>query len=745
MPSSFDLLHRDVQRWIRDEGWSELRQVQDQAISAILGGDDDVLIAAATAAGKTEAAFLPLLTRAANHEGAGLSILYVSPLKALINDQARRMDGLCERLGLPLVRWHGDAPQGPKSRMRKDPRGVVLITPESIEAMLVRRPADALRLFGTLEAVVIDELHAFLRGPRGLHLASLLRRIDALADRRPRRVGLSATIGDPAIAASWLNPETPASVVRIDVEGGQPELRLQVRGYVQRDAVIGIDAMSPDGVRIDGDADAMNAIADHGFRHLREGNHLFFAGSRRNVEELADRLRARSDADGVPNPFLPHHGNLSRELREEVETRLKVGDVPTTAVATTTLELGIDIGSVASIAQLGPPRSIAGLRQRLGRSGRREGAPAVLRIYIREPAAPDGPLGRLRLPTVLAVAAVRLLLDRFVEPPERFDPARLSVAVQQTLSLIVERGGIRPAALHAALFAGGVMALSSGELASLLRGMADPEAGLIEQSPDGTIMLGREGERLTVARDFYANFDTDEEWRLVAAGQALGTIPLANAVAVGGLVGFAGRRWRIVSVDDRAKVVEVTAHPSGRIPQFDSGSSEPVHDRLAAEMLAVLRDADLPAWLDAASMRLLQDARAAWISMPLVAGRLADTGRTTHLFTWRGTAFNALAAVMFVSAGYQAEAHDVSVEVEGIGASELIAQVPRLLEVLEIGRLSRSVEGLRRAKYDGYVSEELLRANWSRRNEGLLSELASFLERIPNGDGAADRVSRNSL
>ena len=130
--------------------------------------------------------------------------------------------------------------------------------------------------------------------------------------------------------------------------------------------------------------------------------------------------------------------------------------------------------------------------------------------------------------------------------------------------------------------------------------------------------------------------------------------------------------------------------------------------------------------------------------MPLVAGRLADTGRTTHLFTWRGTAFNALAAVMFVSAGYQVEAHDVGVEVEGIEASELIAQVPRLLGMLEIGRLSRSVEGLRRAKYDGYVSEELLRANWCRRNEGLLSELASFPESIPKRDGAGDPAGRNS-
>ncbi|MBC3941169.1 DEAD/DEAH box helicase [Sphingomonas albertensis] len=742
MPSSYDLLHPEVQRWIRDEGWTELRQVQDRAIAAILGGGDDVLISAATAAGKTEAAFLPLITQAVNREASGLAILYVSPLKALINDQARRLDGLCETLGLPLVRWHGDAPQGPKTRTFKDPRGVALITPESIEAMLVRRPGDARRLLGSLDGIVIDELHAFLRGPRGLHLASLLRRIDAMAERRPRRIGLSATIGDPSIAAAWLNPQAASTVVRIDVAGGQPELRLQVRGYVQRDAVIGIDAIGPDGIRIEGDVDALSGIADHGFMHLRAGNNLLFAGSRRNVEELADRLRARSDAAGVPNAFLPHHGNLSRELREEVEGRLKAGDVPTTAIATTTLELGIDIGSVASIAQLGPPRSIAGLRQRLGRSGRRAGAAAVMRIYLREPAAPDGPLSRLHLPTVGAVAAVRLLLDRFVEPPDRFDASSLSVAVQQTLSLIVERGGVTPAGLHRALFFNGALGMSTGELAILLRGMADPDAGLIEQSPDGLLMLGREGERITVSRDFYANFDTDEEWRLVAGGRNLGTIPLSNAVAIGGLVGFAGRRWRIVSVDDAAKVVDVVSHPSGRLPQFDSGSGEPIHDRMAAEMLAVLRDEDLPPWADAVSNKLLQEARDTWSGMSRTDPSIIEVGRTTLLFTWRGSAFNELATVVFVSAGHHAEANDVGVEIEGISRLELVALIPHLLTLLDAGGLSKSVEGLRRAKYDAFVPEALLRLNWARRHEGLVADVAAFLAGLARDPGLAAHSPR---
>lgn len=726
MASSYDLLHRGVQRWVRDQGWTELRQVQDRAIRAILGGDSDVLIAAATAAGKTEAAFLPLLGRAADRDADGVAILYIAPLKALINDQARRLGGLCDDLGLSLVRWHGDAPQGPKERMRRKPRGVVLITPESIEAMLIRRPADARRMFATLDAIIIDELHAFLRGPRGLHLAALLSRIDALGTR-PRRVGLSATIGDPRIAAAWLRPDAPDAVTLIEIEGGQPEVRLQVRGYAERDALVGTDAIDPDGHRIDGEADALSAIADHVWRHLRGSNNLLFAGSRRNVEELADRLRRRSDEAGVPNAFLPHHGNLSRELREEVEARLKDGTVPTTAVATTTLELGIDIGSVASVAQLGAPRALAGLRQRLGRSGRRADTPAVLRIYIREPAVPADLLDRLRLPTVRATAAVRLLLDRFVEPPERHDSALLSVAVQQILSLIVERGGIAPAALHRALFAAPPLALGPADLAALLRGMAAPDAALIEQAPDGMLMLGREGERITERRDFYANFETDEEWTLIAGGRTLGTIPLANAVAVGGLIGFAGRRWRITAVDDRARVVQVAAHPAGRLPMFENGSAEPIHDRLAAEMRAVLEDDDIPRWLDSAAVGFLSEGRAAWQAIGAPGNGMIEAGRTTHLLTWRGTAFNALAAVLFVAAGLHAEAHDIGVVIDGITPGQLVAWMPELLALLDAQRLSQAVEGLRREKYDGFVPDALLRSAWADRHVALLPELEVVL------------------
>ena len=471
--ASFDRLHPLIRRWIWEQKWEELRDVQDRAILAILDSSDDVVIAASTAAGKTEAAFLPILTTIADRTEKGFSVLYISPLKALINDQFRRLDQLCERMVIDVIRWHGDAPQSAKAKARRNPRGIALITPESIEAMLVRRPGDARTMLSSVDFIVIDELHAFLKGPRGLHLASLLRRIDAFASKRARRIGLSATLGDLAVAAQWLNPQLPETVIVVESSSDAPELRLQVRAYMDPE-----DIDDPDGLEKEqGKPTALDLIADHLFPTLRGSNNLLFAGSRKRVEAMADRLRRRCEAARVPNEFFPHHGSLSKGLREELEERLKKGDLPTTGVATTTLELGIDIGSVKSVAQIGAPRSLASLRQRLGRSGRRKGAPAVLRIYVRERhlSADSDPLDHLRLEVVRAVAAVRLLIDRFVEPPS-VDPSIATVVLHQTLSIIVERGGSRADRLYDAICgAGPLSALRKSDYVELLRSMASSE------------------------------------------------------------------------------------------------------------------------------------------------------------------------------------------------------------------------------------------------------------------------------
>jgi ATP-dependent Lhr-like helicase len=711
--SSYDRLHPEVRRWIREEGWAELREIQNRAVAEILDHDQDVVIAAATAAGKTEAAFLPLLTRVADREEQGLSILYVSPLKALINDQFRRLDLLCERMEIPVVRWHGDAPQSAKRRTVASPKGVALITPESIEALLIRRPADAYRLLGSLDAIVIDELHAFLQGPRGLHLASLLQRIDHAAGSRCRRIGLSATLGDFTAAREWLQPKAPERVQLLEARAASPELRLQIKGYVEQPDEDGSDQLEDDG-----SSDALSRIADHMFATLRGSNNLVFAGSRRTVEALSDRLRRRSERAGVPEEFFPHHGSLSKELREDLERRLKAGDLPTTAVATTTLELGIDLGSVVSVAQVGAPRSLASLRQRLGRSGRRRGSPAILRIYQREKylTGADDPLVRLRLGTVRAVAAVRLLLRKFVEPPVS-DPSLLTVALHQVMSIIAESGGVRPERLYALLCQPGPFGeIGRDEFVDLLRCAASKESGLIEQAPDGTLMLGPVGERLVAGREFYAVFQSDEEWRLVAGGTSLGTLPIVNVLGVGSIVGFAGRRWRVTAVDDVAKVLEVVPHPAGRVPLFDRLSSEALHDRLVAEMVEVYCGVDVPPYLDAGAAELLAEGRAAFTELGLADRRVVAAGRDAHLFLWTGTAINSIAAVVLHCAGFECEAHDVGVTVFDVEPEDLRSFLAAIAAIPTPEEVAQFAKNLRHAKYDDYLSEELLRKDWVRRN-----------------------------
>lgn len=722
---AYDRLHPEIRRWIREQGWDDLRDLQSRAIDGILGSANDVLLAAATASGKTEAAFLPALTAIADGAQDGLAILYVSPLKALINDQFRRLDLLCERLGVPVVRWHGDAPRSAKAKTVRNPSGVALITPESIEALLLRRPADARRLLGSLAFVIVDELHAFMSGPRGLHLASLLKRVEAFARGPARRIGLSATIGDLNAAAAWLRPEQPSRVTIIESSADAPELRLQIRGYLDPETAEDIDeAENEQGAT----RQALDAISDHLFATLRGSNNLVFGGSRRTVEAIADRLRRRSEMSDVPNEFFPHHGSLSKELREELETRLKADELPTTAVCTSTLELGIDIGSVSSVAQVGAPRSLASLRQRLGRSGRRPGLPAILRVYVREPELGKAPrvMDELRPNVVRAVAAIRLLLARFVEPATE-NAALATALLHQTLSVIAERGGERADVIFRLLSGPGPFAsIAAPDYVELLRGAAG--SGLIEQAPDGTLMLGAAGERLVDSREMYALFESDAEWRLVVGTKTLGTIPLTNVVSSGNLVVFAGRRWLVESVDERTRVLQVAPHQGGKIPKFERLYAEDAHDRLVAEMRAVYEDDDSPAYLDERARGFLQEARDTYRRFELDRKRVIEHSGDLELFLWEGTWTCSVFAAAFAMAGIEAEVHDLGVTIPKMTEHEgkaVVDVISRLTEA-QLASIGHFVCGIRTAKLDEFVPEPLLRRLWMRRSEAAIARVPSL-------------------
>lgn len=631
--AAFDLLHPNVQRWIWQRGWRELHEAQESAVAPVLAGDTDVLISAATASGKTEAAFLPICSSIAlaPATGPGILAVYLSPLKALINDQYGRLDELCDRLGIPVHRWHGDVTGSSKRRVLDGPGGILLITPESLEALFVGRGTHIARLFRTLRYVVIDELHSFIGTERGAQLQSLLHRLELAVRRRVPRIGLSATLGDLRDAAEYLRPRHGAEVHAIASTADAQELRLQLRGYLHADPRSADDETTGPGESVnDGDA----AIARHLFDHLRGTDNLIFANSRRSVEELTDRLTRRSEQASVPNEFVPHHGSLSKELREHVESRLKDRSLPVTAICTSTLEMGIDIGSVTSVAQVGAPFSVAALRQRLGRSGRR-GDPAVLRIYVRETEITQttSPQDQLREDLIQSVAVVDLLLDRWYEPPSA-GGLHLSTLTQQILSLIAQHGGVTPQETYQTLCAHGPFhRIDPDTFRTLLRALGS--ADLLRQEPDGLLLHGEEGEKRVNHHTFFAAFASQAEYRLVAEGRTLGTISADYPLLPDGLLIFAGRRWKIRTVDTAAKVAELVPSGGGLLPRF--GSRGPgVHDQVRARMRVIYERTDLPVYLDSVAQRLLTEARDTFRRLGLAESPLVGWGNATLLFPFRG-------------------------------------------------------------------------------------------------------------
>jgi ATP-dependent Lhr-like helicase len=561
-------------------------------------------------------------------------------------------------------------------------------------------------MFEKLSFVLIDELHVFLASDRGVHLSSLLKRLEIHLGRRPRRIGLSATIGDMDIAAAWLCPQNPSSVYPIKVDTSEAEVKLQIRGITAPLPTTGREVEPLD--------IALRQITSHLMQVMRaNGNHLVFTRRRRDVETLADMLRTTCEASDFPNEFFPHHGSLSREVRETLETRLKDGKLPTTAITTVTLELGIDIGSVESVAQIGAPRSVAGLRQRLGRSGRRAGKPAVLRIYATEYEldAKSSLIDRLRLETVQSIAAVELIRDHWVEPPSPLTQ-HLSTLLHQILAVIVEYGGATAKRLFDILGGPGAFgAVDVSTFAKLLHEMAATEPPLLEQSSDGTLMLGRLGEVITEHYEFFAVFKTSEEFRVVAGGRTLGTVSLQNAFGPGDYIIFSGLRWRVLDVDDRGRTVRVESAPSGRVPRFDGGEPGPIHDGLVSKMRDTYLESTIPIYLDPVARAHLDQGREAFYQTGLASRPVTVDDDQILLFPWRGT--TTLDALRFALRREGLSVTPLSIAL-GIPAKErnnLLTALRTLRDATHVSgaELAELDENLQRAKYDQYISRELLR------------------------------------
>lgn len=649
MTQAFEKLARPIQKWIRAQGWNELRPIQSQAVHAIFDDISDLIIAATTAGGKTEAAFLPLISQVldAPAQQGGFDLLYIGPLKALITDQSGRLEGICREAELPATPWHGDVSASVKSRALKAPRGILLITPESLEALFIRRGLEIPRLFGATRAIIIDELHTVLDSERGVQMRSLLTRLELAIGRPVRRIGLSATLGDMDLARGYLRPGDPSGVQLLEAKGGDAELLLQLRGYVSGD-------------KDEETASAAQQISKHLFTNLRGTDNLVFAGSRQSVEIYADHLRSLCEEERLPQEFYPHHASLSRDHRDFVERRLKDRLKPTTAICTSTLELGIDIGDVTCVAQIGAPFSVASLRQRLGRSGRRAGQPAILRQYAVEAALTNQSsyVDRLRLGLVRSVAMIDLLLEGWCESP-RPEALHLSTLVHQILSVIAERGGASAGRLYRVLCQEGPFKrVDIPTFTDVLRALGQPDTGLIEQSDDGLLLLGRVGEKLVEHYSFYAVFQTPEEYRLISGGKELGTLPIVNVMAPGMMLIFSGRRWVILEIDDQDKVIMVVPSKGGTPPIF-GGDPGDIHDRVIERMFTVLESEDKHLYADKAARDLLDEARREYSLLGLATASIIPLGETSVSVATRvGTVKTTTLALALRAKGFEVDVHD---------------------------------------------------------------------------------------
>ena len=644
--SSFFLLDDRIQRFIWAEGWAALRDAQEAAIPLIVKADRDVIVAAATAAGKTEAAFFPALTHLVQNQESGL-IVYISPLKALINDQFGRLERLCEQLDVPVWPWHGDISSSVKNRFHKKPCGVLLITPESLEATLCNRGSSVAAIFKGTTFFVVDELHAFIGSERGKQLQSLMHRIQTAVNRNIPRIGLSATLGDMGLGAEFLRPGAGTAVAIVQSHSSGL-VQVSLKGYEE-----------PLVVREPKDDEEVEPITpaqitSHLFKVLRGSNNLVFPNSRNFVERYTNLLTERCAAENVPNEFWPHHGSLSKEIRTETEAALKQKDRPATAICTNTLELGIDIGAVKSVVQVGPPPSVASLRQRLGRSGRRPGEPAILRGVCVENALGGLPslATELRLSTVQSIACVSLLSERWFEPP-RANGVHLSTLVQQILSAVSQYGGATIGQLYSLLCASGApfSSVSKTEFMELIRHLGQKD--LLVQGSVGVLLHGQLGEKFVNHYTFYPAFATVEEYRVVAGGKTLGTIPVSTMLAAGQRIVFAGKTWLVQNVDDEQKSIFVSRSPGGKPPPFDGGGGR-THTQVRQRMRVLLEGTDVPAYLDVVASRFLEEGRKNFAAIGLATLDLLDQGSEASLMTWLGDSSNVALACLLRLRGFSA-------------------------------------------------------------------------------------------
>lgn len=633
----FDRYAPFVQDFIYSSGWENLRAIQAAAGDVIFNTDDNVLLSASTASGKTEAAFFPILTLFSENMPSSVGAIYIGPLKALINDQFSRLVPLCAEGDIPVWHWHGDVPHSHKTKLLKNPSGILQITPESLEALMIRKHAAISKLFGDLRFVVIDEVHSIMRGDRGGQTLCLIERLSKLAGVNPRRIGLSATIGDLEATGEFLSAGTGRKTAIPKIQEKSVKWRLSMEHFFVSDQQAAGDDKTDDAP--DEKTDIAPKEADPGlgyiFEHTRGKKCLVFVNSREECEGVTSTLRQYCEAKHEPERFLIHHGNLSASYRETAEAAMKEEEKYLTTVTTATLELGIDIGRLERAFQIDAPATVSSFLQRMGRTGRRD-LPPEMWFVMRE----ELPEPRAMLPETIpwkliqGIALVQLYIEeRWVEPPV-FGKLPFSLLYHQTMSTLASCGEMTPAALASRVLSLNYFhRISQEDYKLLLKHLIQKDH--IQRTENGGLIVGLAGEKIVNSFKFYAVFQENEEYTVRCGSHELGTI--VKPPPPGDKIALAGRVWIVEEVDTKRHLVYCDA-VKGKVPAFFGLCPGDIHTKILERMKQVLEeDKSYPYLLKNAAARLRQARHIARNSNLTENPLICLGGNMWCFFPWIGT------------------------------------------------------------------------------------------------------------
>ncbi len=635
MRNMFERLAPYIQDFIYSSRWTELRDIQIAACETIFDTDDNLLLSSGTASGKTEAAFLPVLTELYNNPSASVGVLYISPLKALINDQFKRLEYLLQQSNLPVYKWHGDASAAEKNRLLKHPEGILQITPESLESLLIRKRGACGTLFRDLRFVIIDEVHYFMRDVRGVQVLCLLERLQRLTGNIPRRIGLSATLGDVQAAVDWLNAGTSRQCRAPKGDGGRQKIRLLVQRFEKTGDMEATAEERENGAAppLDpGDA----AHYEYLYRMTLDKKTILFTNSREETEFTIAHLRQLALKNRTPDVYRVHHGNISAVLREQTEDEMKASEEKIVTGATVTLELGIDIGSLDQVVQVGTPATVSSFAQRLGRCGRRGQIPQILFTFVDDVhATASDTLGPINWSFLRTIAIIELYTkQRWLEPlePERYP---YSLLYHQTMSYLLSAGEVSVKRLFDE-----VLSLSSfryiqrEEYLLLLRHLLD--IGHLQKMEDGGLIIGPAGEKIVNDYHFLAVFQVPEYYLVKDENRAIGTVdkiyPPETRFAL------AGRTWETVEVNQKAKVIFVKLVPGISTVDWNVDFTADLHTVLVRKMREILLVGDDYPYLSDSCKERLSEIRALARNSGILHELVTQLSEIKYaVFPWIGT------------------------------------------------------------------------------------------------------------